>query len=73
VRNAVELEAMTLGRTEFEAVALRYEFFYGPGTWFMPDGDMEEQVRRQQVPIVDYGQGVWSYTLTMQPTPPSEP
>jgi len=56
-----ELEAMTLGRTEFEVVALRYGFFYGPGTWFMPDGDMGEQVRQQQVPIIGDGQGVWSW------------
>ena len=56
-----ELEAMTLGRTEFDAVALRYGFFYGPGTWFMPDGDMGEQVRQQQVPIIGNGQGVWSW------------
>jgi nucleoside-diphosphate-sugar epimerase len=56
-----ELEVMTLGRPEFEAVALRYGFFYGPGTWFMPDGDMGEQVRQQQVPIIGYGQGVSSW------------
>ncbi len=31
-----QLEAMTFGRTEFEAVALRYGFFYGNGTWFTP-------------------------------------
>jgi len=56
-----ELEAMTLGRTEFEGVALRYGFFYGPGTWFVADGDMGEQVRQQQVPIIGSGQGVWSW------------
>jgi nucleoside-diphosphate-sugar epimerase len=56
-----ELEAMTLGRTEFQAVALRYGFFYGPGTWFMSDGDMGKQVRQQQVPIIGYGHGVWSW------------
>jgi 2-alkyl-3-oxoalkanoate reductase len=52
---------MTLGRTEFEAVALRYGFFYGPGTWFMSDLDMGAQVRQQQVPIIGHGQGVWSW------------
>ena len=52
---------MTLGRTEFEAVALRYGFFYGPGTWFISDGDVGEQVRQQQVPIIGHGQGVWSW------------
>jgi nucleoside-diphosphate-sugar epimerase len=56
-----ELEAMTLGRTEFEGVALRYGFFYGPGTWFVADGDVGEQVRQQQVPIIGSGQGVWSW------------
>ena len=56
-----ELEAMTLGRNEFEAVALRYGFFYGPGTWFMPDGDVGRQVRRQQVPIIGEGQGISSW------------
>ena len=56
-----ELEAMTLGRTEFEAVALRYGFFYGPFTWFMSDGDMGERVRQQQVPIIGSGLGVWSW------------
>src|ERR1051325_1625932 len=54
-----ELEGMTLGQTEFEAVALRYGFFYGPGTWFISDGDVGEQVRRQQVPIIGKVQGVW--------------
>jgi len=52
---------MTLGRPEFDAVALRYGFFYGPGTWFMSDSDMGEQVRQRQVPIIGYGQGVSSW------------
>ena len=56
-----QFEAMTLGRSEFEAVALRYGFFYGPGTWFISDGDVGEQVRQQQVPIIGNGQGVWSW------------
>lgn len=56
-----ELESMVLGRTEFEAVALRYGFFYGPGTWFRPDGDVGEQVRQQEVPIIGQGQGVSSW------------
>jgi nucleoside-diphosphate-sugar epimerase len=54
----VELEAMALGRTEFAGTALRYGFFYGPGTWYIPEGDIGEQVRQQQVPIIGHGQGV---------------
>ena len=56
-----ELEGMVLGRPEFAGVALRYGFFYGPGTWFRPDGDVGEQARQQQVPIIGSGQGVWSW------------
>ena len=56
-----ELEAMTLGQPGFEGVALRYGFFYGPGTWFVSDGDVGEQMRQQQVPIIGNGQGVWSW------------
>lgn len=56
-----ELEAVTLGRPELQSVALRYGFFYGPGTWFTSDGDVGEQVRQQQVPVVGDGQGVWSW------------
>ena len=56
-----ELEAMTLGQAEFEGVALRYGFFYGPGTWFTTDGDVGEQVLHQQVPIIGAGQGVSSW------------
>jgi nucleoside-diphosphate-sugar epimerase len=56
-----ELEAMTLGQADFEGVALRYGFFYGPGTWYTTDGDMAEQVRQQQEAIIGAGQGVSSW------------
>jgi nucleoside-diphosphate-sugar epimerase len=44
-----------------EGLALRYGFFYGPGTWFNPDGDVARQLREQQFPIVGNGDGVWSW------------
>jgi len=34
-----------------EGIALRYGFFYGPGTWFNPDGDVAQQVQ-QQFPLL---------------------
>jgi nucleoside-diphosphate-sugar epimerase len=40
---------------------LRYGYFYGPGTWFNPDGDAARQVREEQFPIVGNGEGVWSW------------
>jgi nucleoside-diphosphate-sugar epimerase len=60
-RVVTELERRLLGNRAIEGIALRYGFFYGPGTWFSPDGDVGEQVRRQQFPIVGNGEGVWSW------------
>jgi nucleoside-diphosphate-sugar epimerase len=33
-----------------DAVVLRYSLFYGPGTWYAPDGIIADQVRREEVP-----------------------
>lgn len=60
-RVITELEAQLLGSSDMEGIALRYGFFYGPGTWFHPDGDVARQVREQQFPIVGNGEGVWSW------------
>jgi nucleoside-diphosphate-sugar epimerase len=55
------LERRLLGNPNIEGIALRYGFFYGPGTWFNPDGDVAQQVLQQQFPIVGSGAGVWSW------------
>jgi nucleoside-diphosphate-sugar epimerase len=60
-RVIAELEQRLLGSPNLEAMALRYGFFYGPGTWFNPDGDVAQQVRQQQFPIVGNGAGTWSW------------
>jgi 2-alkyl-3-oxoalkanoate reductase len=60
-RRYAEMEAAALSTPGIEFVALRYGFFYGPGTWFHHDGDMREQVRQQRVPVIGDGQGVWSW------------
>jgi nucleoside-diphosphate-sugar epimerase len=57
----VELESTASRLLEIDCVAMRYGFFYGPGTWYTNAGDMGEQVRQQQVPIIGAGQGVWSF------------
>jgi nucleoside-diphosphate-sugar epimerase len=44
-----------------QAIILRYGFFYGPGTWFAPDGDVGEQVRRREVPVIGAGEGFWNW------------
>jgi nucleoside-diphosphate-sugar epimerase len=60
-RIVTELENRLLAAQNMEGIVLRYGFFYGPGTWFNPDGDVAEQVRQQQFPIVGNGKGVWSW------------
>ena len=60
-RIVTELERRLLETPELEGIALRYGFFYGPGTWFAPDGDVARQVRQQQFPMIGNGTGVWSW------------
>jgi nucleoside-diphosphate-sugar epimerase len=57
----LELEARASAMRGIEFVALRYGFFYGPGTWYTREGDMGDQVRQQRVPIIGEGQGVYSF------------
>jgi nucleoside-diphosphate-sugar epimerase len=44
-----------------EGVVLRYGFFYGPGTYYAPDGSIAAQVRKRQLPIVGKGRAMTSY------------
>ena len=60
-RVVTELEHRLLGNRRLEGIAMRYGFFYGPGTWFNPDGDVARQVRQQLFPIIGTGEGVWSW------------
>jgi nucleoside-diphosphate-sugar epimerase len=57
----VELEATAFRASQIDCVAMRYGFFYGPGTWYTNTGDMGEQVRQQQAPIIGAGQGVSNF------------
>ena len=42
-------------------IALRYGYFYGPGTIYAADGSFAQDVRRRRVPIVGEGEGVCSF------------
>jgi 2-alkyl-3-oxoalkanoate reductase len=55
-----EIERRLLG-VPIEGIILRYGFFYGSGTWFATNGDVAQQVKQQQFPIVGNGKGVWSW------------
>src|SRR6188768_2107698 len=37
-----EIERHLLGNPNIEGIVMRYGFFYGPGTWFNPDGDVAQ-------------------------------
>jgi nucleoside-diphosphate-sugar epimerase len=56
-----ELEARLQNAGQLECVGLRYGFFYGPRTWYHPDGAVGDQVRRGEMPIIGEGQAVWSW------------
>jgi 2-alkyl-3-oxoalkanoate reductase len=60
-RTYTELEARVLSEGPMEGSALRYGFFYGPGTWYWPDGACADLVRRQQIPMIGQGEGIWSW------------
>ena len=60
-RRYAELENAASMTPGIAVIALRYGFFYGPSTWFSDDGDMGEQIRRREVPVIGDGQGVWSW------------
>ena len=60
-RTYTELEKRLFSTPAMEGVALRYGFFYGPNTWYDPDGASADDVRRQQTPIIGRGEGVWSW------------
>lgn len=56
-----EIEHRVLQSEKIEGVALRFGFFYGPGTWFHPDGNVAAQIRKKQFPIIGKGDGVWNF------------
>ena len=60
-RTYAELESRVLNAEGIEGVALRYGFFYGPGTWYNPDGAAADQARKQELAIIGAGEGVWSW------------
>jgi nucleoside-diphosphate-sugar epimerase len=55
------LEAAVLGARWTEGIALRYGWFYGPGTGIAPGGEVPELIRKRKFPLVGDGGAVWSF------------
>jgi nucleoside-diphosphate-sugar epimerase len=55
-----QLEQRVL-ESSIEGVALRYGFFYGPNTWYNPNGGAADEVRKQQFPVIEGGEAKWSF------------
>ena len=55
------LEGAVLGATWTEGIALRYGWFYGPGTSLARDAEQPALVRKRKLPVVGDGGGVWSF------------
>jgi nucleoside-diphosphate-sugar epimerase len=56
-----EIEQRVIESNKLEGVALRFGFFYGPGTWFRPHGNVADQIFKKQFPIIGKGEGVWNF------------
>ncbi|MBV8437807.1 MAG: NAD(P)-dependent oxidoreductase [Silvibacterium sp.] len=56
-----ELEERLFSTSQPAGTALRYGFFYGPGTWYHREGAAADQVRKGEFPIIGEGSGVWSF------------
>ncbi|MEA2347010.1 MAG: hypothetical protein QOG62_797 [Thermoleophilaceae bacterium] len=58
VRAVQELETRVTGGADLEGVALRYGFFYGPGTAYAPDGQRGQEVAKRRFPLIGDGSGI---------------
>jgi 2-alkyl-3-oxoalkanoate reductase len=62
VRTYLQVEQRVLGPSDPAGVALRYGFFYGPGTYHDPQsGSISQQVREQRYRVIGLGKGVFSF------------
>lgn len=54
-------ERQVTGAADLEGLVLRFGFFYGPETYYAPDGTMARMARKRQLPIVGDGTGMASF------------
>jgi nucleoside-diphosphate-sugar epimerase len=55
------VESAVAGAAGLDGLALRYGFFYGPGTGIAEDGPLAAAVRAGRMPVIGRGTGTWSF------------
>jgi nucleoside-diphosphate-sugar epimerase len=55
------LESETLGSEGIEGVVLRYGAFYGPGTYYAPEGALSGLVRKRRMPLIAKAAGIFGF------------
>ncbi|PAL23464.1 NAD-dependent epimerase/dehydratase family protein [Acetobacter syzygii] len=55
------LEKRVMGTPTLQGTVLRYGFFYGPRTWYWPDGAFTDLMRQRTMPLIGGGEGVFSF------------
>lgn len=54
---AVSTNEEKIAAADFDGVALRFGFFYGPGTFYASDGSTTRDIRRRRYPVIGAGTG----------------
>src|SRR4051794_21015950 len=62
VAAVAELERQVLGADGIDGLVLRYGYLHGDGTAYADDGQTADSVRAGELPIVEGGEGLWSFT-----------
>jgi nucleoside-diphosphate-sugar epimerase len=61
VRTIDEMERAVVGAEGLDGLALRYGWFYGPGTYYADDGSIAADVRKRRFPVIGSGEGLSSF------------
>jgi nucleoside-diphosphate-sugar epimerase len=61
VAAVADLERQVLEAEGMEGLAMRFGWFYGPGTYISPDGSQVEEVRKRRYPVVGEGDATFSF------------
>ncbi|KXV67979.1 steroid protein related protein [Acetobacter malorum] len=56
-----QLERRLLSAPSMDTIGLRYGFFYGPGTWYWPDGAFSQHLAQGEVSLIGKGRSTFSF------------